>query len=80
MDRRQVRTMIRTEAVIITLLGTLLGMDVGLLTVDDVAPLPGPGVIVGDELLAAAVESVPATDQIKKDYGYSKWLAWIRKQ
>lgn len=28
------------------------GMDVGLLTVDDVAPLPGPGVIVGDDLLA----------------------------
>ena len=29
------------------------GMDVDLLTVDDVAPLPGPGMIVGDELLAA---------------------------
>jgi NitT/TauT family transport system substrate-binding protein len=28
------------------------GTDVGLLTVDDVVPLPGPGVIVGDELLA----------------------------
>ncbi|MEO6294820.1 MAG: ABC transporter substrate-binding protein, partial [Candidatus Limnocylindria bacterium] len=28
------------------------GMDVGLLTVDDVAPLAGPGVIVGDDLLA----------------------------
>jgi NitT/TauT family transport system substrate-binding protein len=27
------------------------GIDVGLLTVDDVAPLPGPGVIVGDALL-----------------------------
>ena len=27
------------------------GMDVGLLTVDDVAPLPGPGLIVGDALL-----------------------------
>ena len=25
------------------------------------------------------VESVPANDQIKKDYGYSKWVAWIRK-
>ena len=34
------------------------GMDVGLLTVDDVAPLPGPGVIVGDELLAADPELV----------------------
>jgi NitT/TauT family transport system substrate-binding protein len=28
------------------------GIDIGLLTVDDVVPLPGPGVIVGDELLA----------------------------
>ncbi len=28
------------------------GMETDLLTVDDVAPLPGPGVIVGDELLA----------------------------
>lgn len=28
------------------------GMDTDLLTIDDVAPLPGPGVIVGDELLA----------------------------
>jgi NitT/TauT family transport system substrate-binding protein len=28
------------------------GVDVGLLTVDDIAPLPGPGMIVGDELLA----------------------------
>jgi NitT/TauT family transport system substrate-binding protein len=27
------------------------GMDVGMLTVDDVAPLPGPGLIVGDQLL-----------------------------
>jgi uncharacterized protein len=25
------------------------------------------------------VESVPANEQIKKDYGYSKWVAWIRK-
>ncbi len=29
------------------------GMDVGLLTVDEIAPLPGPGVIVGDNLLAS---------------------------
>ncbi|MFN2417833.1 MAG: ABC transporter substrate-binding protein [Candidatus Limnocylindria bacterium] len=29
------------------------GTEVGLLTVDEVAPLPGPGTIVGDELLAA---------------------------
>ena len=28
------------------------GMETDLLTVDDIAPLPGPGVIVGDELLA----------------------------
>ena len=28
------------------------GIEVELLTVDDIAPLPGPGVIVGDELLA----------------------------
>jgi NitT/TauT family transport system substrate-binding protein len=28
------------------------GFDPALLTIDDVAPLPGPGVIVGDELLA----------------------------
>ena len=27
------------------------GMDVELLTIDEIAPLPGPGVIVGDELL-----------------------------
>jgi NitT/TauT family transport system substrate-binding protein len=27
-------------------------IDVGLLTVDEVAPLPGPGVIVGDDLLS----------------------------
>jgi hypothetical protein len=25
------------------------------------------------------IESTPATDQIKKDYGYSKWNAWVRK-
>jgi ABC-type nitrate/sulfonate/bicarbonate transport system substrate-binding protein len=28
-------------------------MEVDLLTVDEIAPLPGPGVIVGDDLLAA---------------------------
>jgi NitT/TauT family transport system substrate-binding protein len=28
------------------------GTEVGLLTVDEIAPLPGPGIIVGDELLA----------------------------
>ena len=36
------------------------GMDVGLLTVDDVAPLPGPGVIVGDDLLASDPDLVRA--------------------
>ena len=36
------------------------GMDVGLLTVDEVAPLPGPGMIVGDELLEAEPELVRA--------------------
>jgi NitT/TauT family transport system substrate-binding protein len=36
------------------------GMDVDLLTVDDVAPLPGPGMIVGDELLASDPELVRA--------------------
>jgi NitT/TauT family transport system substrate-binding protein len=36
------------------------GMEVGLLTVDDVAPLPGPGVIVGDELLDSDPELVAA--------------------
>ncbi len=29
-----------------------LGIEVGMLTVDEVAPLPGPGVIVGDDLIA----------------------------
>lgn len=29
------------------------GMEVALLTVDDVAPLPGPGIVVGEELRAA---------------------------
>jgi NitT/TauT family transport system substrate-binding protein len=28
------------------------GIEVGLLTIDEVAPLPGPGVIVGDDLLS----------------------------
>ncbi len=36
------------------------GTEVGLLTVDDVAPLPGPGMIVGDELLDADPELVRA--------------------
>jgi NitT/TauT family transport system substrate-binding protein len=36
------------------------GMAVELLTVDDVAPLPGPGMIVGDELLDADPELVRA--------------------
>jgi NitT/TauT family transport system substrate-binding protein len=29
------------------------GMETDLLTIDEVAPLPGPGIIVGDELLAS---------------------------
>ncbi|MEO7295476.1 MAG: ABC transporter substrate-binding protein [Candidatus Limnocylindria bacterium] len=36
------------------------GTTVELLTVDDAAPLPGPGMIVGDELLAADPELVRA--------------------
>ena len=36
------------------------GIEVGLLTVDDIAPLPGPGVIVGDDLLAEDPELVRA--------------------
>lgn len=36
------------------------GMAVDLLTVDDVAPLPGPGMIVGDQLLAAEPAVVAA--------------------
>ena len=36
------------------------GMDVGLMTIDDVAPLPGPGMIVGDDLLADDPELVRA--------------------
>jgi NitT/TauT family transport system substrate-binding protein len=34
------------------------GFDVELMTVDDFAPLPGPGIVVGDELLAADPELV----------------------
>jgi len=34
------------------------GMETDLLTVDEVAPLPGPGVIAGDELLAADLNLV----------------------
>ena len=36
------------------------GTEVGLLTVDGVVPLPGPGMIVGDDLLAADPELVQA--------------------
>jgi NitT/TauT family transport system substrate-binding protein len=36
------------------------GMQVELLTVDEIAPLPGPGVIVGDELLSGDRELVAA--------------------
>lgn len=36
------------------------GFETELLTVDNVAPLPGPGVIVGDELLSADPEVVSA--------------------
>ena len=36
------------------------GIQVGMLTVDEVAPLPGPGVIVGDDLLADDLELVRA--------------------
>jgi NitT/TauT family transport system substrate-binding protein len=36
------------------------GMDVDLLTIDEIAPLPGPGLIVGDDLLAADRELVIA--------------------
>ena len=36
------------------------GMTVDLLTVDDVVPLPGPGMITGDELLASDPELVRA--------------------
>ncbi|MDQ3691433.1 MAG: ABC transporter substrate-binding protein [Chloroflexota bacterium] len=36
------------------------GTEVGLLTLDDIAPLPGPGLIVGDELFADDPELVGA--------------------
>jgi NitT/TauT family transport system substrate-binding protein len=36
------------------------GIDVAMLTVDDIAPLPGPGVIIGDELLASDPDLVRA--------------------
>ena len=36
------------------------GFEVELMTVDDFAPLPGPGIVVGDELLAADLELVAA--------------------
>ncbi len=36
------------------------GMDVDMLMIDDIAPLPGPGVIVGEELLEAEAELVRA--------------------
>jgi NitT/TauT family transport system substrate-binding protein len=36
------------------------GFDVELMTVDEFAPLPGPGIVVGDELLTADVEMVTA--------------------
>ena len=32
------------------------GMETDLLTVDDIAPMPGPGVIVGDDLLATDLD------------------------
>ena len=37
-----------------------MGIEAGLLTVDEIVPLPGPGVIVGDELLADDPELVEA--------------------
>ncbi|MDQ2673204.1 MAG: ABC transporter substrate-binding protein, partial [Chloroflexota bacterium] len=36
------------------------GAEAGLLTVDEIAPLPGPGIIVGDELLDAEPDLVEA--------------------
>ena len=36
------------------------GFEVELMTVDDFAPLPGPGIVVGDELLAGDLEMVHA--------------------
>ena len=51
------------------------GFDVALMTVDDFAPLPGPGIVVGDELLGAdpdmvhgfAAAVVAAQEQIAAD-------------
>lgn len=34
------------------------GFETELMTVDDFAPLPGPGIVVGDDLLAADLETV----------------------
>ncbi|HET6746025.1 MAG TPA: ABC transporter substrate-binding protein [Candidatus Limnocylindria bacterium] len=36
------------------------GFEVELMTVDDFAPLPGPGIVVGDELLADDIETAHA--------------------
>jgi len=36
------------------------GRDVAMLTVDDIAPLPGPGLVVGDDLLGADRDLVSA--------------------
>jgi NitT/TauT family transport system substrate-binding protein len=36
------------------------GFDVELMTVDDFAPLPGPGIVVGDELLSSDVALITA--------------------
>ncbi len=36
------------------------GMETDLLTIDEIAPLPGPGVVVGDDLLADEPELVEA--------------------
>ena len=51
------------------------GFEVALMTVDDFAPLPGPGIVVGDELLGAdpavvaafAAAVVAAQEQIAAD-------------
>ena len=53
------------------------GMEVGLLTIDEVAPLPGPGVISGDDLLeedpvlvrAFAVATAAAQEAVIADPG-----------
>lgn len=39
------------------------GIEVGMLTIDDVAPLPGPGIITGDDLLASDPDLVRAFAQ-----------------